>query len=54
MAQMLISKKLKPGQPGTKRLVTQYGRRQVCARYRYDAEQRKHFKTVELIVVQMI
>lgn len=47
---MLLSKKLKPGQPGTKRLVTQYGQSLLSVRYRYDAEQRKRFKTVELII----
>ncbi len=45
-----MSKKLKPGQPGTKRLVGQYGERLLCVRYRYDAVQRKRFKTVELII----
>lgn len=45
-----MSKKLKPGQPGTKRLVGQYGERLLCVRYRYDAIQRKRFKTVELII----
>lgn len=47
---MLMSKKLKPGQPGAKRLVGQSGQRLVCVRYRYDASQHKQFKTVELIV----
>ena len=47
---MLMSKKLKPGQPGTKRLVSQYGQRLICVRYRYDASQGKRFKTVELII----
>lgn len=47
---MLMSKKLNPGQPGTKRLVNQYGARLVCVRYRYDAAQGKRFKTVELII----
>ncbi len=47
---MLLSKKLKPGQPGTKRLVTQYGQSLVSVRYLYDAERRKRFKTVELII----
>ena len=41
---------LKPGQPGTKSLLAKYGERLVCVRYRYDAQQRKRFKTVELIV----
>ena len=40
----------KPGQPGTKSLVAQYGERLVCVRYRYDAQKRRRFKTVELIV----
>lgn len=42
--------KLKPGQRGTKRLVEQYGDRLVCVRYRYDEDQHKRYKTVELIV----
>jgi hypothetical protein len=41
---------LKPGEKGTKRLVDQFGDRLVCVRYRYDEEQKKRFKTVELIV----
>ena len=41
---------LKPGQPRTKRLVGQYGERLLCVRYRYDAELRKRYKTVELII----
>ncbi len=41
---------LKPGQGGTKKLVTKYGDRLVCVRYRYDAAKRKRYKTVELIV----
>ena len=45
-----MSKKLKPGQPGTKRLVGEYGERLLCVCYRYDAVQRKRFKTVELII----
>ena len=47
---MLMSKKLKPGQPGTKRLVGQYGQRLLCVRYRYDGVQGKRFKTIELII----
>ena len=41
---------LKPGQKGTKQLLAQYGDRLVCVRYRSDEQQRKRFKTVELIV----
>ena len=41
---------LLPGQNGTKKLVTQYGERLVCVRYRYDAQRKVRYKTVELIV----
>jgi hypothetical protein len=41
---------LKPGQPGTKRLVEKYGESLVCVRFRYDAESRQRLKTVELLV----
>jgi hypothetical protein len=47
---MKTTKKLMPGQPGTKKLVEQYGSDLVCVRYRYDSEQRLKFKTIELIV----
>jgi hypothetical protein len=43
---------LKPGQKGTKQLLAQYGDRLVCVRYRYDTQQRKRFKTVEIIVAE--
>jgi hypothetical protein len=39
-----------PGQPGTKRLVAEYGTQLVCVRYRYDEAQGRRLKTVELIV----
>lgn len=39
-----------PGQPGTKKLVEQYGSELVCVRYRYDDQRGKRYKTVELIV----
>ncbi len=42
--------KLKPGQKGTKKLTEQYGDALICVRYRYDAENRKKLKTVEIIV----
>jgi hypothetical protein len=38
----------KPGQKGTK----QYGDRLVCVWYRYDAQRKKSFKTVELIIAE--
>lgn len=43
---------LKPGQKGTRQLLAQYGDSLVCVRYRYDAQRKKRFKTVELIVAQ--
>ncbi len=43
---------LKPGQKGTMQLLTQYGNRLVCVRYRYDAQRQKRFKTVELMVAE--
>jgi hypothetical protein len=36
----------------TKQLLAQYGDRLVCVRYRYDAQHKKRFKTVELIVAE--
>lgn len=41
---------LRPGQPGTRRLVARYGERLVRVRYLYDAATRRRLKTVELIV----
>ena len=41
---------LRPHQRGAKRLLAQYGDRLVCVRHRYDAEQKKRWKTVELII----
>ena len=47
---MRVGRKLKPGQPGTKRLLARYGRRLVCVRYRYDEQRKLRYTTVELIV----
>lgn len=41
---------LKPGQKGTKRMAEKYGDALLCIRFRYDEENRKRLKTVELIV----
>ena len=43
---------LKPGQRGTKQLLAQYGDRLVCVRYRYDAQRKKRFKTVAILVAE--
>jgi hypothetical protein len=50
---MQARSKLKPGQKGTRKLVELYGSRLVCVRYRYDEQQQKRFKTVELIVEEV-
>lgn len=47
---MFTGTKLKPGQKGTKKMLAEYGSRLLCVRYRYDAERRRRYKTVELIV----
>jgi hypothetical protein len=47
---MKAEKTLLPGEPGTKKLVKQYGEDLVCVRYRYDAERNLTIKTVELVV----
>ena len=47
---MEVIKKMKPGEPGTKRLHNQYGDRLFCVRYRGDAQQRRRITTVELII----
>jgi len=44
---------LKPGQRGTKKLLTEYGERLVCVRYRYDEQSKKRYKTVELIIEEV-
>jgi len=41
---------LRPGQPGTKKLVDQCGDKLFYVRYRYDARYGKRYKTIELIV----
>ena len=43
---------LKPGQPGTQKLVQEYGERLLRVRYRYDALKRKRYTTAEIIVDQ--
>ena len=48
-----IKRILKPGQPGTRKLLEQYGDNLVCVRYRYDEERRKRVKTAELIVEEV-
>jgi hypothetical protein len=47
---MRARSKLRPGQPGTLKLVKQFGDRLVCVRYRYDALKRRRYTTAEIIV----
>jgi len=47
---MRARSKLNPGQPGTLKLVRQYGDRLVCVRYRYDALKRRRYTTAEIVV----
>ena len=47
---MSTLKTLKPGQKGTRKLLTRYGPSLLCVRYRYDDDTRERLKTVELVV----
>ncbi len=49
---MRTVKTLKPGQKGTKELLTRFGPSLLKVRYRYDEDRREHLKTVELVVQQ--
>jgi hypothetical protein len=37
---------------GTQKLIERFGDKLVCVRYRYDANKKKRYKTVELIVAE--
>lgn len=41
---------LRPGMPGTKKLLARYGKRLVCVRYVYDEARGRRLKTVELVI----
>jgi hypothetical protein len=43
---------LHPDHDGAKGLRAEYGERLVCVRYRYDTQQQKRYKTVELVVAE--
>ena len=47
---MDVIKKMKPGEPGTKRLLAKYGKQLVCVRYRNDQQNQRRLTTIELIV----
>lgn len=41
---------LRPGMPGTEKLLARHGERLVCARYLYDKARSLRLKTVELVI----
>jgi len=45
---------LRPGMPGTKKLLARYGERLVCVRYLYDEARSRRLKTVELVIDEAI
>jgi hypothetical protein len=47
---MEVRATLLPGQDGTKQLQKLYGEQLVCVRYRYDKQNKRRLKTVELII----
>ena len=47
---MRILKTLRPGQKGTRKLLSRYGPTLLRVRYRYDEETRERLKTLELVV----
>ena len=49
---MMIKTVRSPGQKGTRKLLKKYGDRLVCVRYRYDHENKRRLKTVELIIAE--
>lgn len=48
--QLPVTKKMAPGQPGTKRWATQHGDKLLCVRYRQDPQRGERIVTVELEV----
>ncbi|MFQ6036794.1 MAG: hypothetical protein ACE5NM_13225 [Sedimentisphaerales bacterium] len=47
---MKAIRKLRPGQPGTKKWLKRYGEKLLCVRYRYDQQRKVRTTTVELAV----
>lgn len=50
MNKMTTQEKIMAGKPGTKKWIKKYGKDFVCIRYKYDHENKRKIKTVELIV----
>jgi len=51
-AMTVIRRKLHPGEPGTRKLFAEYGEKLVCVRYRYNAENKRRIKTIELVIAE--
>jgi len=49
-AMAVTRRKLQPGAPGTRKIWTEYGEKLVCVRYRYDPENKRRIKTIELVI----
>ena len=47
---MKVTRVIKSGLPGSRKLEQQYGDNLICVRYRFDEENQQILKTVELIV----
>lgn len=47
-----VTRSLRPGQPGTLKLLRTYGHGLVCVRYREDAQGQIRYTTVEVVVEQ--
>lgn len=52
MSGRVVQATLRPGDPGTRKLVSQYGERLVCVRHRIDPERGRRIVTVELVVAE--
>lgn len=51
-AMNVTRRKLRPGEPGTRKLFAEYGEKLVCVRYRYNAENKRRIKTIELVIAE--
>jgi len=48
--QYITKKILRPGQPGTKKYIREFGDNLICVRHRYNKVEKKKFVTAEIIV----
>lgn len=47
---MLAQTKLRPGQPGTKKLTAQFAAQLICVQYQCAAQSRRRYQTAEIII----